>query len=106
MKAIVGSKKQEKKISEMGAVANKMFPKIETMVFKGSFRLGISAALDLCNLKTWDDVSLQSAHLRKKFFDNFLKESIPYLRKTGVSEDGINDLISKLMKENKKYLTN
>lgn len=106
MKTIVGSRKQEQKISEMGIVANKMFPEIEIMVFKGSFRLGIRSALDLCNFKSWDEVSLQPVYERKKFFKNFLNESVPHLKKTGVNETGINSLISKLMKENEKYLTN
>jgi len=106
MKNIIGTKKQEMKISEMGAVANKMFPEIEVMVFKGSFRLGIQAALDCCSFKSWDDVSLQPAYIRKTFFESFLKESIPYLKKIGVNKQDINALISNLMKKNEKYLNN
>lgn len=106
MEIIIGSKKQEMKISEIGGIANKMFPDIETMVFKGSFRLGIRSALKNSRYKSWDEVSLQPAEIREKFFKDFLNESVPYLKKTGVSENGINVLISELMKKNKKYLIN
>lgn len=46
MRPVTGNRKQEAKISELGNIANQMFPHIKTMLFKGAFRPGIKSALE------------------------------------------------------------
>jgi len=104
MGAIVGSRKQEEKISELGALANRIFPDYETMLFKGSFRYGVRSALEKSRFQNWEEVSKQSAMTRSVFFQSVLDESFPHLKKMGLSEEDTSNLICKLKKENKKYL--
>ncbi len=104
MKMIVGSRKQEMKINEMGAVANTMFPEIKTMEFKGSFRLGVRNALQKSGYGKWDEISLLPPDKRNRFFENIIQESLPYLKKIGLDEKDINRLIRELKQRNLKYL--
>ena len=104
MRAVVGSKKQEEKISELGAIANQMFPNIETMLFKGSFRLGIRSALEKNRIQSWGEIAEQPPLARRKFFKSVLDESLPHLKTIGLSREKAELLISRLKKENEKYL--
>ena len=104
MLPIVGSKKQEDKISELGAFANQLFPGIETMIFKGSFRYGIKSALEKKQYSRWEEVAEQHPMLRKKFFQSILDESIPHLKAIGLYEKDIDILFKKLKEKNEKYL--
>jgi hypothetical protein len=104
MATVVGSKKQEAKISELGSIANKMFPDIGTMLFKGAFRLGIKAALKKEGMKNWEEVATRVPEVRRKFFHSALEESVPHLKVIGLSENDINKLISLLKMKNEKYL--
>jgi hypothetical protein len=105
MKTIVGSKMQEEKISEMGTTANEMFPHIETIVFKGSFRRGIRSALEKCGVQTWEEVAADHPVKRRKFFQHVLNESHPHLTATGLNGEETDALLDRLKKENEKYLT-
>ena len=104
MKVVVGSRKQEEKISEMGTIANQMFPNIELMVFKGFFRRGIRSALEKNQFKSWEEVAEQQPMVRMKFFQSVLDEFLPHLKTIGLSEEETDSLISRLKKENEKYL--
>ena len=104
METVVGSKKQEEKISELGALANQMFPDIEIMVFKGSFRRGIRSALGESRFQSWEEVAEQPSMIRKDFFQNVIDESLPHLIKIGLNREAADILISRLKKENEKYL--
>ena len=105
MTAIVGSKKQEGKITELGMFANQLFPDIETMIFKGAFRYGIRSALEKSRYAAWEEVAGQHPMLRKSFFQSILDESAPHLQNIGLDEKGIEILIRKLKEKNEKYLT-
>lgn len=101
---LLEAKKQEMKINEMGSIAHSMFPEIDAIIFKGSFRLGIRDALENCRFESWNEVSQQPVHVRKRFFESFLRKSIPYLEKTGVNKEAVDSITAELMKENEKYL--
>ncbi|OQX25004.1 MAG: hypothetical protein BWK80_17875 [Desulfobacteraceae bacterium IS3] len=104
MGTVVGSKKQEIKISELGDIANKMFPDIQAKVFKGAFRLGIKSVLNGSGMKDWGEVAAQPAEIRRKFFHSALEASVPHLHKIGLTEDEAEKLISVLRIRNEKYL--
>jgi len=104
MGPVVGSRKQEEKISELGAIANQMFPNIEIMVFKGSFRLAIRSALEKNQLQSWEEIAEQPPMARRKFFQSVLDESLTHLKTIGLNMEETDLLISRLRKENEKYL--
>ncbi len=104
MGPVVGSRKQEEKISELGTIANQMFPNIEIMVFKGSFRLGIRSALEKNQLQSWEEIAEQPPMTRRKFFQSVLDESLTHLKTIGLNMEETDLLISRLRKENEKYL--
>ncbi len=104
MYPVVGNKKQETKVSEMGSIANNMFPHIETMAFKGSFRFAVKTVLKKNQLNDWEKVSKYPPAIRRKFFESVLDESLSHLKKLGMKEDETDILINKLRKENEKYL--
>jgi hypothetical protein len=104
MKPVVGSKKQEAKISELGSLADRMFPDIGMMSLKGSFRHGIREALKNARFESWEKVSAQPPEIRRKFFQNVLDASVPHLKKIGLRDDEAESLIRKLGKENERYL--
>ncbi len=104
MGTLVGSKKQEEKISELGAIANQMFPNVKTKVFKGTFRFGIRSALEKTQFQSWEEIAEQPPMTRKKFFQNVLDESLPHLKTIGLNREEADMLISRLRKENEKYL--
>ncbi len=104
MKAVVGSKKQEAKISELGSLADRMFPDIGIMPLKGSFRQGIRRALKKARFERWEQVSAQPPEIRRGFFQDVLDESVFHLKKIGLRDDETESLIRKLRKENERYL--
>ncbi|MDM8517077.1 hypothetical protein QUF76_12820 [Desulfobacterales bacterium HSG16] len=104
MHPVVGNKKQETKIREMGHIAKNMFPHIEVMAFKGSFRLAIRSALKKNQFNDWEEVSQRPYKVKKKFFETILDESVSQLKKLGMKEDETDILIDSLKKENEKYL--
>lgn len=104
MGVIVGSKRQETKISELGSIANRMFPDIETKVFKGAFRLGIKSALEKSLMKSWDEVAVQPSNSRRKFFHSALEASVRHLEIIGLTTAEAEKLIAVLKIKNEKYL--
>ncbi len=104
MSAVVGSKKQETKISELGGIANRMFPNIEKKVFKGAFRLGIKTALEKSRMKNWDEVAVQPSDSRRKFFHSALEALVRHLEIIGLTTAEAEKLIAVLKIKNEKYL--
>ncbi len=105
MGPVVGSKRQETKIGELGSLANKIFPHVEVMVFKGAFRLGIKSALEKNRMKNWEEVAKQPPDARRKFFHIALEESVLHLQNIGLTKNEAEKLISALKIKNEKYLT-
>jgi hypothetical protein len=101
---VIGNKKQETKITEIGTLTTKMFPEVDTLTAKGAFRFGIKNALKDTGYKDWQEVGEQTPSEREIFFETFLEKSLPYLINSGLSEKQAKKLFVQLKKENKKYL--
>lgn len=104
MGTVIGSRKQEDKISELGAVAHRRFPHIDLLSFKGFFRLSVRSVLEKYKLSSWGDVAEKPPEIRRKFFHDVLDESLRHLETAGLAKEDAGQLISELKKENEKYL--
>jgi len=101
---IAGSIKQEHKIAYLGNKAKEIFPNISIAIFEEAFRLGVEAALKKNKYRKWSDVIKEQPVARKKFFENILRESKTYLKKTSLNIDQIENLLNELSKKNRRYL--
>jgi len=99
----VGSEKQEKKLTEFAKLAKQLFPNVNELSVKGAFRFGARAAIKKFNFSSWEDMAKQPASMRRKFFDELLKEARPYLINI-IGNEKIDDFIEKVKAENEKYL--
>jgi len=104
MRPITGNRKQEAKISELGDIANQMFPHIKTMLFKGAFRHGIKGALAKNRVQNWEDVAKKPPEDRRNFFRSALEESVRHLQFIGLTEEDAKKLLLILKVRNEKYL--
>ena len=105
MSFIIGSKKQEEKITKMGTIAHELFDKTDVIVFKGIFRYGVSSAMTEQGYTKWNDVAIQQRESRERFFESVLNHSIKRLKETGIDEKQIELLFHRLRKENLSYLS-
>jgi len=101
--ATIGSKKQEKKISELSRIANEIFPDVPVASFKGAFRLGAKEAVEKSRFESWEEVVKEPADIRRTFFESLLNEAASYFIKL-VGKENVDSLIEKLKAENEKYL--
>ncbi len=104
--APVGCKRQEQKIARMGELAHSMFPGIDTLAFKGAFRLGVREALQNQKIGDWATLCDAPPQFRRRFFRVLLNESLPHLRGIGLNEAQIKALTGKLLRENERFLEN
>lgn len=106
MAAVVGCRRQEQKIARMGELAHSMFPGIDSLAFKGAFRLGVREALRNQKMGDWATLCDAPPRLRRRFFRVLLTEALPHLRGIGLNETQIKALSNKLLRENERFLEN
>jgi len=97
-----GAEKQEKKITELAEIANKDFPDIGVMSFKGAFRFGAKSAVEKSQFNNWEEVVNQPPNIRRNFFKSLLEESRPHLKRL-IGEESLQPLLDKLIKEIGKF---
>lgn len=102
--AVLGTQKQEEKILEMGEIAHGMSPDISVMNFKGAFRLGVKEALETSGYTDWKDLAQRTKAEKKRFFEQILKGAAPHLSGTGLSEDQVERIFSRLRQKNAEYI--
>ena len=90
---------QESVISQMGSIASHMFPNINNIAFKGSFRFGMLSALEKSNFQDFDDVINQPWDTKMEFFNSVLEKTLPNLKLMGLSTDQRNSLLEVLKKQ-------
>ena len=101
---VIGTQKQEEKISEMGKIACDMSPEIDLLNVKGAFRLGIKKALSALGYSEWKDLADKTNREKKEFFKLMLEKTQPYLSNLGFSDRTIVTLFEKLKEMNGQYL--
>ena len=105
MSGILGNRKQENKINEMGDITVQMFPALDPLAVKGTFRNGVQVALAHMKYGAWDELADQSTEERKRFFQQVLAGSVERLKMMGLKDGDLKRLFHRLMSENEKYVS-
>ena len=101
--AILGSGKQEKKITEFAQLAKRTYSDINELSIKGAFRLGAKAAVEKSQFSMWEEIADQPPRVRRTFFDLLMAESRAHLINV-LGKEKVDDFIEILKAENEKYL--
>ncbi|HUW40057.1 MAG TPA: hypothetical protein VMV90_03535 [Rectinemataceae bacterium] len=82
---IVGSALQEKRLEDMGRLAERTAPGFGVAAFKGIFRFAIEAALREHNLSKWEDMESRDEPTKRPFFESMLDAAAVRMFKLGLS---------------------
>lgn len=82
--AVTGLEMQEKRLEEMGMIADNAIPGIGLVAFKGMFRYAIESALRENRIDTWVSVSAKDKAAKQRFLNSVLEHVAVRFAKLGL----------------------
>ncbi|MDA8425627.1 MAG: hypothetical protein M0Z80_05775 [Treponema sp.] len=99
---VVGSALQEKRLEELGRLADQTAPGFGVAAFKGIFRYAIEATLREHNLAKWEDMESKDEPTKRSFSESMLDAASVRMFKLGLSAAQI-ESVKRSIRENLRH---